>query len=67
MQDIIDRQFASYTILSVMHRLDHVCKYDKVALMEAGEVVEFGDPKVLLAQTSRFAALYASRKGRALH
>lgn len=59
-QDIIDRHFASHTILSVMHRLDHVRKYDRVALLEAGEVVEFDDPAVLLAQPSKFAALHAS-------
>lgn len=62
-QDIIDRHFASHTILSVMHRLDHVRKYDTVVLLEAGEVIESGNPAVLLAQPSRFAALYASREG----
>jgi ATP-binding cassette subfamily C (CFTR/MRP) protein 1 len=45
-----------------MHRLDHVHSYDKVALLEAGEVIEFGNPAVLLARPSRFAELYASRK-----
>ena len=63
MQDIIDRHFASHTILSVMHRLDHVRKYDRVALLEAGRVIEFDDPAVLLSRPSRFSALYASREG----
>jgi ATP-binding cassette subfamily C (CFTR/MRP) protein 1 len=58
----MDRHFHSHTILSVMHRLDHVHSYDKVALLEAGEVTEFGNPAVLLARPSRFAELYASRK-----
>jgi len=61
-QGIIDRHFASHTVLSVMHRLEHVRRYDKVALLEAGEIVEFGDPAVLLAQPSRFATLFASRE-----
>jgi ABC-type multidrug transport system fused ATPase/permease subunit len=61
-QGIIDRYLCSHTILSVMHRLDHINRYDKVALFEAGEVVEFDDPAVLLAQPSRFAELYASRQ-----
>lgn len=61
-QGIIDRHFASHTILSVMHRLEHVCSsYDKVVVLEAGEVVEFDNPASLLARpSSRFAALYAS-------
>lgn len=61
MQGIIDRHFVSRTVLSVMHRLDHIHSYDKVALLEAGEIVEFDDPAVLLAQPSRFAKLYASK------
>jgi ATP-binding cassette subfamily C (CFTR/MRP) protein 1 len=61
-QGIIERHFASHTVLSVMHRLEHVRKYDKIVLLEAGEVVEFDDPVVLLARPSRFAALYASRE-----
>jgi ATP-binding cassette subfamily C (CFTR/MRP) protein 1 len=60
-QGIIDRHFASHTVLSVMHRLKHVCSYDKVVVLEAGEVVEFDNPASLLARpSSRFAALYAS-------
>jgi ATP-binding cassette subfamily C (CFTR/MRP) protein 1 len=62
MQDIIDHHFASLTVLSVMHRLEHVRRYDKIALLEAGGVVEFDDPAVLLARPSNFAALYASWK-----
>jgi ATP-binding cassette subfamily C (CFTR/MRP) protein 1 len=44
MQKIIDRHFAAHTVLSVMHRLEHVHSYDKVFLMDAGEVVEFDSP-----------------------
>jgi ATP-binding cassette subfamily C (CFTR/MRP) protein 1 len=62
MQGIIDRHFASHTVISAMHRLEHVHKYDKVAFLEAGELVEFDDPAVLLAWPSGFAALYAPRE-----
>lgn len=58
-QGIIDRHFASHTVLSVMHRLEHVRSYDKVALLNAEEPVEFDSPAILLARaSSRFAALY---------
>jgi ATP-binding cassette subfamily C (CFTR/MRP) protein 1 len=61
-QGIIDRHFASRTVLSVMHWLEHVrSSYDKVAVLEAGEVVEFDTPASLLARpSSRFSALCAS-------
>jgi len=45
-----------------MHRLEHVRSYDKVLLLDAGEVIEFDDPAVLLARPSRFAAFQASRE-----
>lgn len=60
MQGIIDRHFAAHTVLSIMHRLEHVPRYDKVLMMDAGEVVEFESPEALLAWPSKFAALYAS-------
>ena len=62
MQCIIDTAFAFHTVLSVMHRFEHVLKYDKVALLHDGELIEFEEPKALLARNSRFAALYASRR-----
>jgi ATP-binding cassette subfamily C (CFTR/MRP) protein 1 len=61
-QGIIDRHFVSHTVLPVMHRLENVrSSYDKVAVLEAGEVIEFDTPASLLARpSSRFAALCAS-------
>lgn len=62
MQSLIDTQFKGCTVISVMHRLKHVTRYDKVAVMDAGELVEFDAPDALLAGDSKFAEMYKSAK-----
>jgi len=58
MQDIIDTTFKDCTVLAVMHRLTHITRYDKVALLDEGRLVEFDTPERLLSRESRFARLY---------
>ncbi|EFX06313.1 ABC multidrug transporter [Grosmannia clavigera kw1407] len=58
-QQIIDTDFRGCTVLAVMHRLAHVASYDRVAVMDAGALVEDGAPGELIAnESSRFAELY---------
>ena len=59
-QDIIDSEFRGCTVLAVMHRLTNITSYDQVALMDAGSLVEFGEPAELIAGDTRFAELYRS-------
>lgn len=58
MQEIIDSDFKHCTILAVMHRLEHVRSYDKIALLGGGKLLEYGDPDTLMAKDMRFAELY---------
>ncbi|KAK2883394.1 hypothetical protein FQN49_000034 [Arthroderma sp. PD_2] len=58
MQHIIDTTFSDHTVLAVMHRLTNVTRYDKVALLDNGQLIEFDTPETLLGQESRFARLY---------
>lgn len=60
MQDIIDTEFKHCTVLAIMHRLDHIEKYDRVALLDQGRLIEYESPSVLLEQNSRFGELYRS-------
>lgn len=46
--DTIEKHFRECTVISISHRLRHVLHYDKVLVMEEGELVEFGSPKELL-------------------
>lgn len=42
------------------HRLDTILDFDRVAVMEKGEIVEFEDPRELLQRASMFRSLYNS-------
>jgi len=58
MQEIVRVNFKDYTVISVSHRLDMIMDFDRVVVMDMGEVVEVGDPAVLkVSSGSRFADL----------
>ena len=63
MQEIIEREFSSHTVISVIHRLRYVERYDRVALMKNGQLVEYARPDELLAAPSEFASFYYAKKG----
>ena len=48
--EIIRTEFKDYTVILVIHRLDMVMKFDRVVVMDAGEVVEVGNPRVLAGE-----------------
>ena len=59
MQAVICREFARYTVLCVAHKLDTIMDYDRVVVMEKGEMIEVGNPKELYGQMrSRFRGLW---------
>lgn len=58
MQGNIDTEFRDCTVLAMIHRLKHVSRYDKVALMDKGMLLEYGEPEALLVGNTRFAELY---------
>ncbi|KAL4935954.1 hypothetical protein BDV06DRAFT_205947 [Aspergillus oleicola] len=60
MQDVLDTEFTSHTMLSVLHRLRYIHRYDRVAVLDAGNLVEFDSPDALLGRESRFKRLYLS-------
>ncbi|KXG52764.1 ABC transporter, integral membrane type 1 [Penicillium griseofulvum] len=60
MQKVLDTEFSSHTVLSVLHRLRYIHSYDRVAVLDGGVLVEFDTPAALLARDSRLAALYHS-------
>ncbi|KAH8710451.1 ABC transporter atnG [Beauveria bassiana] len=63
MVKILEDHFAEHTIISVVHRLNTVEKFDTVLLLDAGEVVEAGSPETLLAkEDGRFRALWHGKE-----
>jgi ABC-type multidrug transport system fused ATPase/permease subunit len=47
-QTTIQEEFTSSTILCIAHRLRTVINFDKILVLDAGEVVEFGSPADLI-------------------
>ncbi|KAI9993380.1 hypothetical protein PInf_015461 [Phytophthora infestans] len=57
-QTTIKETFEDKTVLIIAHRINTIMHCDKIAVMDAGRVVEFDSPSALLAQPkSVFAAL----------
>lgn len=57
MQDVIDTEFSKYTVLAVVHRLGYIDRFDKVAVLDRGTLVEYDSPGQLLARPSILADL----------
>lgn len=58
MQEVIKSEFSKYTVVAITHRLDMVFDFDRVIVMDGGEIVETGNPKVLSADSNtRFGKL----------
>jgi ABC-type multidrug transport system fused ATPase/permease subunit len=57
-QEIIRTEFKEYTVISVTHRLEMIMDFDRVVVMDAGEVVEVGSPRILASKLgTRFGDL----------
>lgn len=60
MQEVIRVEFKEYTVVAVSHRLDMVMDYDRVVVMEKGEIVEVGNPGQLVKEAgTRFGELWS--------
>ena len=57
MQDIISSEFLSCTVIAIMHRLKHVSRYDRIALLDRGRILEYGEPEELKLGDTKFAEL----------
>ena len=47
-QKTIKNKFSECTVITVAHRLNTIIDMDKVLVMDAGQVIEFGSPYILL-------------------
>ncbi|KAK4069531.1 uncharacterized protein Triagg1_6955 [Trichoderma aggressivum f. europaeum] len=60
MQALIRQEFAEYTTIMISHRLDAVMDFDRVLVMDRGQIVESGRPRELVQQeSSMFKNLWA--------
>ncbi|KAK3329761.1 P-loop containing nucleoside triphosphate hydrolase protein [Apodospora peruviana] len=61
MQAVIDAEFRHATVISVLHRFTFIDRFDRVAVMRQGELVECDSPEALLGpdrEESAFRELY---------
>lgn len=56
-QKTIKDEFKHCTVLTIAHRLNTIIDMDKVLVLDAGYVVEFGQPYQLLCQNGHFASM----------
>lgn len=57
-QATVRRTFSDCTILTIAHRISTVIDYDRILVMDAGRVAEYGSPHELLCTPgSEFGAL----------
>ncbi|TQV92278.1 ABC multidrug transporter [Cordyceps javanica] len=60
--DILDGEFKQSTVIMVTHRLTEIRKFDRVAALNAGDLVEYGRPTDLLVDgESALSALYEAQ------
>ena len=51
-QDTIKEAFSNCTVITIAHRIHTVMNYDKIVVMNKGEVIEYGAPNQLLEKTN---------------
>ncbi|KAK6207066.1 hypothetical protein LQW54_007494 [Pestalotiopsis sp. IQ-011] len=62
---IVESEFATSTVIMATHSLAGVRRFDKVAVLDGGVLLEYGEPEELLARVDgAFAKLYAAQRGR---
>lgn len=58
-QKIIREDFKECTVVTIAHRINTILDYDKILVMDQGEVAEFDKPSILLDnKSSIFYSLY---------
>ncbi|KAG7398176.1 hypothetical protein PHYBOEH_011499 [Phytophthora boehmeriae] len=62
-QETIRETFKNQTVLIIAHRIDTIMHCNKIAVMEAGRVAEFGPPAELLNRSDSVFAALAKRSG----
>jgi ABC-type multidrug transport system fused ATPase/permease subunit len=50
MQEALETEFKSTTVISIAHRLNTVAKFDKILVLEGGCLKEYDSPSVLINQ-----------------
>ena len=47
--ELISTEFKDATMITIAHRMNTIVQSDRVLILSSGEVLEFGDPKLLMS------------------
>jgi ABC-type multidrug transport system ATPase subunit len=61
--ETIHKNFASYTVLQIGHRLNTIIDSDKIMVMDQGRIVEFDTPRRLLQNENSFFTSLVAQSG----
>ena len=53
-QNTIQTQFRDCTVLTIAHRINTIINYDKVLVLDQGELIQYDAPQVLLNENGLF-------------
>ena len=63
MMSLLRTEFHGWTIVAIVHRLNSILDFDRIIVLDQGQVVEYDSPTVLIEdETSAFAKLYQHGK-----
>ncbi|XP_044730121.1 probable multidrug resistance-associated protein lethal(2)03659 [Chrysoperla carnea] len=65
-QTTIRKKFVDCTVLTIAHRLNTIMDSDKVIVMEAGRMVEYDHPHILLQQNNGYFTKMVAETGRSM-
>jgi ABC-type multidrug transport system fused ATPase/permease subunit len=58
--NVVKDRLKSKTVISILHRLEAATEYDRILILENGEVVQFGTPEDVIRDSELFKGF---RKG----
>ncbi|KAL2881878.1 hypothetical protein SGCOL_002614 [Colletotrichum sp. CLE4] len=61
--EVLRSWFRDWTVIAIAHKLESILDFDRVAVVDSGVVVEYGEPRQLLRSESAFKALYERSLG----
>lgn len=62
MQNVIETEFAEQTVIAIVHRFRFIENFDRVVLLNHGDLVECDSPRKLLTTDSEFRKLFDALK-----
>ncbi|KAK1634372.1 ABC transporter [Colletotrichum phormii] len=61
--EVLRSWFRDWTVIAIAHKLESILDFERVAVVDSGVVVEYGEPRQLLRSKSAFKALYERSSG----